>query len=69
MMNKKVRDFFEGLISFVNADADIPIEMKRLMIFIVLQMVEKKADEAVIKDMEALNEQGIFEDKLGELPE
>lgn len=67
-MNKKIRDFFENLISLVNEDAEIPIEMKRLMLFIVLQMVEKKADEAVLTE-EIGNAESISEDKLGELSE
>lgn len=67
-MNKKIRAFFESLISLVNEDAEIPIEMKRLILFIVLQMVEKKADEAIVSE-EISNAESISENKLGELSE
>lgn len=73
-MNRRIREFFDSLIEFINTYDDVPIEMKRLVIFIVLGMVEKKADEVINNEYlnmteEMKDEQSIFEDKLGKLPE
>lgn len=73
MMNKDVRGLFEEIIGVLNK-YDVLIETKRLILVVVLQMIEKKADEAInneysAMDMEAENAESIFQDKLGELPE
>lgn len=72
-MNKRIREFFDGIVNFINSYDDIPIETKRLVMFIVLGIVEKKADEVINNEYLALSEEenakDIFENKLGELPE
>ena len=68
----RIRLFLDTIVADVNNFQDIPLEARRLVLESVMRMVEKKADEAIIaqrETMEAQNEQSVFEDKLGELPE
>lgn len=67
-MNKKIRDFFEKLIALINEDLDLPIEAKRLVLYIALELVEKQANEAIeIESKEDADAKGIQQDKLAEL--
>ena len=67
-MNKRIRDFFEKLIALVNEDLDLPIEAKRLVLYIALELVEKQANEAIeIESKEDADAKGIQQDKLAEL--
>lgn len=67
-MNNKIRQFFEKLIALINEDLDVPIEAKRLVLYIALQLVEKQANEAIdIESKEDDNAKGIQQDKLAEL--
>lgn len=67
-MNNKIREFFEKLIALINEDLDVPIEAKRLVLYIALQLVEKQANEAIdIESKEDDNAKGIQQDKLAEL--
>lgn len=73
MMNKDVRGLFEEIIDVLNR-YDVLMETKRLILVVVLQMIEKKADEAINNEysamnMEAENAESIFQNKLGELSE
>ena len=73
MMNKDVRGLFEEIIGVLNK-YDVLMETKRLILVVVLQMIEKRADEAINNEysamnMESENAESIFQDKLGELPE
>ena len=55
MTNSEMRQFFEDLISVINAHDNVPIEAKRLALFSALQLVERQANEAI--DMEQKEEQ------------
>lgn len=67
-MNKRIRDFFEKLIALINEDLDLPIEAKRLVLYIALELVEKQANEAIeIESKEDADAKGIQQDKLAEL--
>lgn len=66
-MNKKIRAFFEQIIALVNAFDDVPIEAKRMALFIALQLVERQSNEAIELEQEENNAESIPEDKLAEL--
>lgn len=66
-MNKKIRAFFEQIIALVNAFDDVPIEAKRMALFITLQLVERQSNEAIELEQEENNAESIPEDKLAEL--
>ena len=46
-MNKEVRELFESIIAILNQYNNVPMETKRLMRVVILQMVEKQADELI----------------------
>lgn len=46
-MNKEVRELFESIIAILNQYNNVPMETKRLMLVVILQMVEKQADELI----------------------
>ena len=66
-MNKKIRAFFEQIIALVNAFYHVPIEAKRMALFIALQLVERQSNEAIELEQEENNAESIPEDKLAEL--
>lgn len=66
-MNRKIRAFFEKIIALVNAFDDVPIEAKRMALFIALQLVERQSNEAIELEQEGENAESIPEDKLAEL--
>lgn len=66
-MNRKIRAFFEKIIALVNAFDDVPIEAKRMALFIALQLVERQSNEAIELEQEEKNAESIPEDKLAEL--
>lgn len=70
-MNYRIRLFQDNLIDVVNQFDDIPMEVRRAIIENVSNLVEKKANDLIMqeREQEAVNEQSILQDKLGELPE
>lgn len=72
MMDFRIRLFLDSIIETVNQFSDIPLEARRLVLESAMRLVEKKADEAIIAQREALeakNAESISENKLGELSE
>ena len=86
--NTQIRKLEEDVLAVYNS-SDLPIELKRLIADVVLNLIIKKADEAIVAENnqpdntiygeeqedgsikiseEQVDEQSIFEDKLGELP-
>ena len=71
-MNFRLRLFLDTIVDVVNQFDDIPLEGRRLVLESAMHIVEKAADNAIAKErmnLEEQNEQGLFEDKLGELSE
>ena len=69
-MNFLIRKFRSILVDFINSEQDIPIEVKRLVLFEVLKMVEDKAtiicneEENAIRDE---SENSLSENRLSGL--
>lgn len=60
-MNKEIRELEDKIINTLN-EANVEIEVKRLILTNVLNMVKNKADEIIILEMrEAQNEQSVSE--------
>lgn len=60
-MNKEIRELEDKIINNLN-EANVEIEVKRLILTNVLNMVKNKADEIIILEMrEAQNEQSVSE--------
>lgn len=60
-MNKTIRELEDKIINTLN-EANVEIEVKRLILTNVLNMVKNKADEIIILEMrEAQNEQSVSE--------
>ena len=68
-MNFRLRLFQDNIIDIVNQFDDLPYEGKRLVLESVGHLLEKKADEAIVKEREAFYAESISEDKLGKLSE
>ena len=71
-MDFRIRLFLDTIVDTVNQFDDIPLEARRLVLESAMRLVEKKSDEAIVEQrikMEEENAEGVFEDKLGELPE
>ena len=51
-MNFRLRFFQDNIIDVVNQFDDLPLEAKRLVLESVMHLVEKKADEAIVKERE-----------------
>lgn len=71
-MNFRLRLFLDTIIETVNHFDDIPLEGRRLVLESAMHLVEKAADKAIAKERESMEDkdaEGVFEDKLGELPE
>lgn len=69
MMNFRLRLFQDNIIDVVNTFDDLPYEGKRLVLESIMHLLEKKADEAIVKEREAFYAESIPENKLGELSE
>ncbi len=60
-MNKEIRELEDKIINTLN-EANVEIEVKRLILTNVLNMVKNKADEIIILEMrEVQNEQSVSE--------
>lgn len=80
-MDFRIRLFLDSVIDLVNEYGDIPLEARRLVLESAMRIVEKKADEAIVRqraeimdnpgemESEGGNAENIHENKLGELPE
>ena len=80
-MSFRMRLFLDSVIDLVNDFDDIPIEARRLVLESVIRLVEKKADEEIVREREQLlnnsadieseenDAKDILENKLGELSE
>ena len=75
-MNNELRMFFEKLLDVINEDTFIPIESKKFVLYYVLQLVEKKADEIILheqllaqekSDKEGEDAESIYKNKLEKL--
>ena len=72
-MDYELRQLQDGLIDLINSYEALPWEAKRLVVDSVLNLVEKKADEEIRKQIvmyehkEDANAKGIPENQLGEL--
>lgn len=53
-MNRKIREFEDVIIELLNA-ADLEIEIKRLVLSNVLNLVTKQADAAIMAEMNEEN--------------
>lgn len=66
-MNTRIREFFERLILLINEFSDVPIEAKRLALYVTFDIVEKQSNEAIEIEKEESNAESIPEDKLEKL--
>lgn len=64
-MNAKIREMQDELIDVVNK-YDLPIEVKRLLLSYVLQLVKPQADSAVYNELSNGEEEGKDAEKLPE---
>jgi len=62
-MNLKIRQFEDDLVNLINSN-DLPIEVKRIILQDVLQIVENKANEIILKELssEPITEYGELKD-------
>lgn len=56
MVNAKIREFENDIINYINANSDIPIEVKHLVIKDILHQVEAEANRHVIAEREQMQE-------------
>ena len=63
LLNLKIRNLEDTIIDAINA-SDLPIEVKRLVVSEVLNLVIKQADKEVIQEM--TNAESASEHQLGE---
>ena len=63
LLNLKIRNLEDTIIDGINA-SDLPIEVKRLVVSEVLNLVIKQADKEVIQEM--TNAESASEHQLGE---
>lgn len=63
-MNKEIRQFQDDLLNVINT-ANLPIEVKRLVLDNILRQVMIVADETIKNEME-VKEDGILENNLEE---
>lgn len=66
-MNEQIRLLEDTIIETLNSYEQVPIEAKRLVLKEIYLIVEQKANEAIIQEVE--NAKSIQPNKLGELPE
>ena len=64
-MNLEIRKLFEQLSDVLNNNKS-PMEAKRLVLFILLEITEKKADNLVNQELSEMLEDKIKSDKEGE---
>ena len=77
-MDLKIREFEDGLIAYINS-GEMPLEIKRLVLKEVYDMVKQRTDEVIamqkqelasklaeLKNKEAQDAESVSEDKLGE---
>lgn len=63
MMNVKIRQFEDGILNMIN-ESDLPIEVKRLVVADIFNLVLKQSDKEVANEIlsakaeENINEQG-----------
>ncbi len=56
MINAKIREFENDIINYINANSDIPIEVKHLVLKDILSQVEVEANRHVIAEREQMKE-------------
>lgn len=56
MINAKIREFENDIINYINANSDIPIEVKHLVLKDILSQVEAEANRHVIAEREQMKE-------------
>lgn len=65
-MNRSIRALEDRLIEDLNAAADVEIEVKRLIVTNILNLIKEKADAAILAEIsEAQNAESISKDRLG----
>ena len=75
-MNLEIRKFRQKIVNDIN-EAELPIEVKRLVLKEVMSVVNETADNQIAKEQEMLkadeevktDEQSVQQDNMGELPE
>lgn len=77
-MNLEIRKFRQKIVNDIN-EAELPIEVKRLVLKEVMSVVNETADNEIAKEQEILtqkaneevktDEQSVQQDNMGELPE
>ena len=54
-MNKTIRALSDQILNDLNAAADVPMEVKRLILTDVLHIVTQKADEIILQELSEEN--------------
>ena len=75
-MNLEIRKFRQKIVNDIN-EAELPIEVKRLVLKEVMSVVNETADNQIAKEQEMLkadeevktDEQSVQQDNMGELSE
>ena len=54
-MNQKIRNLEDNIIALLNAENDVPLECKRLIVCDVLRIITTASDKAIVQEMESEN--------------
>lgn len=54
-MNQKIRNLEDNIIALLNAENDVPLECKRLIVCDILRIITTASDKAIVQEMESEN--------------
>ena len=58
-MNTKIRNLEDNIIALLNAETDVPLECKRLILCDVLRITTMASDKAIMQEMESNNAESL----------
>lgn len=58
-MNTKIRNLEDNIIALLNAEDDIPLECKRLILCDILRITTAASDKAIMQEMEKENAESL----------
>jgi hypothetical protein len=58
-MNTKIRNLEDNIIALLNAENDVPLECKRLILCDILRITTTASDKAIMQEMESDNAESL----------
>lgn len=58
-MNTKIRNLEDSIIALLNAENDVPLECKRLILCDIVRLITTASDKAIMQEMESDNAESL----------